>query len=195
MVNSVDAKVADDVKCPGCHFECRLARYQCGRGLEFFEMAVAGEEVPIRRGPMMTPSERAACGGDGKPPLNDRVMHGFNILANRLQKRHVEAGARKVVSTLSRTGQFMSLPFLAKRMLMDIDETDEALDEARRAGYIVIETDFHAGRIARLTDAGREQAAAWKQERDDSTAVFLLPLSDEEKETLETLVRKLLVMG
>ena len=72
--------VPDDLVCPACHFGCRLVKYQCGRGREFFELAAAGEEIPERRGPMMTPSERAALGGDGRPPLNNRVMHGLNIL-------------------------------------------------------------------------------------------------------------------
>ena len=62
----------EGVKCPGCHFECMLEKYQCGRGKEFYDLAAAGGEVPVRRGPMMTPSERAAR-PDGKPPLNDRA--------------------------------------------------------------------------------------------------------------------------
>lgn len=45
------------VKCPGCHFECALEKYQCGRGLEFLEFALAGGEVPKRDSPIiMTPS-------------------------------------------------------------------------------------------------------------------------------------------
>lgn len=183
--------VSEKTKCPGCHFECKLVKYQCGRGKEFFDIAAEGGEVPVRRGPMMTPSERAAR-PDGKPPLNDRVMHGFNILANRLQDRHVEAGERKMVLALDRMGSFMSLALLPKRMVVSPEELDAALEEAQQSGFITVEDDGRVGRIVRLTDAGVEQTAAWKAERDEETAEFLSNLTEEEKETLVVLVRKLL---
>ena len=89
----------------------------------------------------------------------------------------------------------MSLPFLAKRMQASSDELDAMLAEACAEGLVRIDADEHAGRIARLTDAGTEQAAAWKAERDEQTAELLARLSDEEKETLASLIRKLLGMG
>ena len=187
------APAVERTVCPGCHFGCLLAKYQCGRGKEFYDLAAEGGEVPVRRGPMMTPSERAA-NPDGKPPLNDRVMHGFNILSNRLQDRHVEAGERKVVLSLVRAGGFMSLPILAKRMLLTPDELDNALEDAQQEGLAAVEEDDRIGRIARLTDAGKAQAAMWKAERDEQTAEFLSALSEEEKETLVAHVRKLLGM-
>ena len=140
---------------------------------------------------MLTPSERAAS-PDGKPPLNNRVMHTCNILTNRLKDRHVEAGSRAVVFGLARAGSFMTLPFLAKRMHVSVDELDSALEDARQRGWVTVETDVRTGRIARLTDAGIEQAAVIKAEHDAAAAEFLSNLSDEEKETLVTLIRKLL---
>ena len=183
--------VSSEIKCPGCHFECKLVKYQCGRGKEFYDLAAAGGEVPVRRGPMMTPSERAAR-PDGLPPLNDRVMHGLNILSNSLKDRHVEVGERAVVLALSRLGMFMSQALLAKRMLLSAEELEDYLIEAEQNGLVVAEIEDHAGSIVRLTDAGIEQASAWKAERDADTAEFLSNLSDEEKETLSALVRKLL---
>ena len=185
------AVVSDEIKCPGCHFECKLVKYQCGRGKEFFDLAAAGEEVPVRRGPMMTPSERAAL-PDGLPPLNDRVMHGFNILTHRLQDRHVELGERQVTTALSRLGSFMSVALLSKRMRMSPEELDVGLADAQRNGLVVIEDDERIGRIARLTEVGAKQATAWKAERDEETAEFLSDLTEDEKETLVALVRKLL---
>lgn len=157
-------------------------------------MASAGEEVPVRRGPMLTPSERAKAGGDGRPPLNDRVMHAFTVMANVMQRRHAEAGSRKVISGLARVGGFMSIALLSKRMLLPTEEAEIVIDVASEAGLVVIEEDEHAGKIARLTQTGYEKAAEIKRNRDASTAEFLSPLSEEEKETLETLVRKLLAM-
>jgi len=186
--------VSEDIRCPGCHFECMLVKYQCGRGKEFYDIAAAGGEVPVRRGPMMTPSERAA-NPDGKPPLNNRVMHALNIMASRLRDRHVEAGERKIVVGLVRAGSFMSMPFLAKRSQMSIEELEAELEKACASGFVCIEDDEHAGRIARLTDAGAEQAAQWEMERNEQTAAFLSALSDEEKETLVLLIRKLLGLG
>ena len=188
------ASATEGILCPGCHFECKLENYQCGRGKEFFDLAAAGGEVPVRRGPVMTPSERAAS-SDGKPPLNDRVMHGLNIMALRLRQRHGEAGICKVVLSLARAGSFMSLPFLAKRMLLSVDEADAALHEAVQAGYVTIGPEDGRGRFAYLTDAGKQQAAIWKDERDGQTAAFLANLDDDEKAILEHLLRKLLGMG
>lgn len=142
---------------------------------------------------MLTPSERAAAGGDGRPPLNDRVMHAFNATVNKFQKRYAEAGVCKLVMTLSRAGSFMSLPLLAKRTLMPADQVDTALEEAQQGGFITVEVEEHAGRIACLTNDGAIQAALWKSERDASTTEFLSPLSNEEKETLVALMRKLFV--
>ena len=186
--------VDQNLICPACHFGCKLAKYQCGRGKEFFDLVADGEPLPERRGPMLTPSERAALGSDGRPPLNDRVMHAFTIITNVIQKRHADAGARKVVLTLARTGSFMSLTLLPKRMTLSREEADTFLEEAQQADLVAVENDNRDVRIARLTDAGSEQAALWQAERDAETAEFLSPLSDEEKETLEALVRKLLVM-
>ena len=183
--------VSDKITCPGCHFECKLVKYQCGRGKEFYDLAIAGEEVPERRGPMMTPSEKAAS-PDGEPPLDNRVMHTCNILSNRLKERHVDVGEDAVVFGLARAGSFMSLPFLAKRTLLSVDELDKCLEEAKQRGLVVVEVEEHAGRIARLTDAGAEQAAIVKAERDKETAEFLSNLTEEEKETLVVLIRKLL---
>ena len=127
-----------------------------------------------------------------KPPLNDRVMHGFNIVTNRLKDRHAEVGSKAAVLALHRLGSFMSLPLLAKRMLLSADELDGYLEEAVQEGLVAIEDEEHAGHIARLTDAGEKQAAVWKAERDADTAEFLSALSDEEKETLEYLIHKML---
>ena len=183
-----------NIKCPACHFECTLANYQCGRGREFYDLALEGEEIPRRRGPMLTPSEQAARGADGRPPLNNRVMHAFNILANRLQKRHVEAGERKVVLTLSKMGSFMSVPFLAKRMLVSTEELDTSLEKAIQLGFVSIEPDERGVRMAHLTDAGKEKASQVQASQDENTAEFLSPLTDDEKETLEQIMRKLLAM-
>lgn len=192
MVESASA--TGDIRCPGCHFECKLKNYQCGRGKEFFDLAAAGGEVPVRRGPVMTPSERAA-NPDGKPPLNDRVMHGLNITALRLRQRHEESGMRKVALSLARAGSFMSLPFLAKRMLLSANEADAALYEAEQAGFATVELGDGGVRFAYLTDAGKQQAVIWKGERDRQTAVFLANLDDDEKAVLEHLLRKMLGMG
>ena len=182
--------VSKEITCPGCHFECVLVEYQCGRGKEFYDIAAAGGEVPIRRGPMMTPSEKAAR-PEGKPPVNHRVMHMLNVAANRLQDRHVEAGDRKVVLTLDRAKSFMSVPIMAKRMLVSPEETEKALEEAKAAGYVTV-ADEERGRMAYLTDAGKQQAAAWNAEHEARTAEFLSALSEDEKETLDELMRKLL---
>ena len=190
----MEATVSNEIKCPGCHFECTLVKYQCGRGKEFYDIAVAGGEVPIRRGPMMSPSERAA-NPDGKPPLNDRVMHSLNITANRLQGRHEEAGERAVAFALARAGSFMSLPLLAKRMLLSIDEVEGMLEDAQSSGLVTLKNEEGRGRMAYLTDAGKELADQVKAERDKNTSEFLSELSEEEKETLVALMRKMLGLG
>ena len=185
------AQISNDIVCPGCHFGCKLAKYQCGRGKEFYDIAAEGGEVPERRGPMMTPSERAAT-PDGKPPLNDRVMHALNITANRLRDRHAEAGERKVLITLVRTGSFMSVGLLGKRAMLSREELDLVLYGLQQAGMVKLEAEEHAGEVARITQSGLDQAATWKAERDDKTAEFLSALSDDEKEALVALVRKML---
>ena len=186
--------VSESIRCPGCHFECMLAKYQCGRGKEFYDIAAAGGEVPVRRGPMMTPSERAAC-PDGKPPLDGRVMHALFITAGRLQSLRPAEGGCDVVSALARTGSFMSVPMLAKRMRVAADDLEQALGEACEAGLVNVEADGRFSRVASLTDAGMRQAAQRRAEDDERTAAFLSALSDEEKETLAALLRKLLDVG
>lgn len=188
------APALQDILCPGCHFECKLANYQCGRGKEFFDLAIVGGEVPVRCGPTRTPSEIAA-GTGGRPPLNDCVMHWLNVTANRMQDRHEEAGMRKVVLTLDRAGSLMSLPILAKRMLLSLDQADAGLIAAEQAGYVTVGPEDGRGRFAYLTDAGKQQAVVWKDERDASTAAFVSNLSEDEKATLEQLLRKLLGVG
>ena len=189
-----EATVPVDILCPGCHFQCKLVKYQCGRGKEFYDLAAAGGEVPERRGPMMTPSERTSR-PDGLPPLNDRVMHGLNITAHRLRSSHTETAVQKVVMGLARGGSFMAQGILAKRSMLSREELDEVLEASQDAGFVVMEDEPHAGRIARLTDTGAEQAATWKAERDEHTAELLSTLSDEEKETLDKLLRKMNRMG
>ena len=185
--------VSNDAKCPGCHFGCMLVKYQCGRGKEFYDLAASGGELPERRGPMMTPSE-AAARPDGRPPLNDRVMHGLNIMSNRLRERHEQSPNGAVLTALERSASFMSLPILQKRTHVPSAVLDSMLEEACQEELVTLEEDEHAGRIARLTDEGRQRAAEFKAQRDASTAEFLSALSDDEKKQLVTLVRKLLGM-
>ena len=186
------ATMPEELTCPACHFGCKLANYQCGRGKEFYDIVAAGGELPERRGPMLTPSEQAAFGEGGRPPLNHRVMHALNIMANVLQRRHEEAGVKKMTLGLARAGSFCTLPMLAKRMNMTGDAFDETLAKAKREGFVTVEDDERGFRIARITTAGSQRAAAWQTERDAHTADFLSPLSEEEKEELERLLRKLI---
>ena len=186
------AVVSTDITCPGCHFECRLVKYQCGRGKEFFDLAAAGGEVPERRGPMLTPSE-AAASSRAKPSLDERVVYALSIAGHIIQKREEEAAAIKAVEAVDRAMSFMSVPILAKRTMLLREELDAALDEAHAAGWLVVEEDERIGKVARLTDAGKEQAAVWKKARAKRAAEFTAPLSNEEKETLESLVRRLFV--
>ena len=184
-------RISNDIVCPGCHFGCKLVKYQCGRGKEFYDIAVQGGELPERRGPVLTPSERAAL-PDGKPPLNDRVMHALNITANRLRDRHAEAAERKVLISLVRSNSFMSTGLLGKRAMLSREELELVLSGLRQAELVEFANEENVGEVVRITEAGREQAAIWKAERDEKTAEFLSGLSDDEKETLAVLVRKML---
>ena len=183
--------VSGDAVCPGCHFRCKLVKYQCGRGKEFFEMAATGEQLPERRGPVLTPSERASMGGAGKPPVNGRVMHGLNVMGNVIKRELAEDPQRKVVQSLARGGSFMSLPILANRTHLAKEELRTVIDELVQAGLVVEEREEHAGLVARLTDKGAGRAVAWRSEHDERVAEFLSPLTDEEKEQLATMLRKL----
>ena len=185
--------VSDALKCPGCHFQCKLVKYQCGRGKGFYDLVADGGELPERRGPMAAPGDRSA-GPAKMPPLNDRVVFGFGILSHAMQKRCFETGEQKLVFALMRQGLFMTPPILAKRVMLSAEELDEEVEAAKRRGLVDVEVDERIGRVVCLTEAGQEQAAIWKAERDEQTAEFLSPLSDEEKETMDMLVRKLLGM-
>jgi len=184
-------QISNDIVCPGCHVGCKLVKYQCGRGKEFYDIAAQGGELPERRGPVLTPSERAAL-PDGKPPLNDRVMHALNIAANRLRDRHTEAAERKVLISLVRANSFMSAGLLGKRAMLSREELDLVLYGLRQAELVKFENEENVGEVVRITEAGREQAAIWKAERDEKTAEFLSRLSDDEKEALAALIRKML---
>ena len=89
----------------------------------------------------------------------------------------------------------MSVPMLAKRMRVAADDLEQALVEACEAGLVNVEADGRFSRVASLTDAGMRQAAQRRAEDDERTAAFLSALSDEEKETLAALLRKLLDVG
>ena len=183
--------VSSDVACPGCHFRCKLAKYQCGRGQGFYELVAAGEELPERRGHAAT-GERADEKGNGRFPSNARVMHSLNILSNRVRDCRAETGERKLVLMLLHLGLFVSASFMPRRMSMSAEEFNRVLATALERGLVEEVTDERRVRIVRLTEAGKRQAAIWSVERDARTAEFLSPLSDEEKETLEGLVRKLI---
>ena len=185
------AALSSEIVCPGCHFGCKLAKYQCGRGKEFFDIAAASGELPERRGPMMTPSEKAAR-PDGKPPVNDRVMHGLNIVANRLRERHEQADIRAAVLGTARAGASITPGILAKRLNLATAELAPIVENAKTEGLVVLEDDDRGIRMVRLTESGAEQARVWKTERDLRNAEFLSALSDEEKETLALLLRKTL---
>ena len=189
-----ETMVSADLVCPGCHFRCKLAHYQCGRGKEFFGMVAAGGELPERHGPLLTPSEREAAPG-GLPPLNDRVMHGLNIAAARLRKRPAEPAERKILASLARGGSFMSLGILAKRAGLEREDLEAALAALQNDCLVVMDDEERTGRVARLTDAGAAQASTWKAERDAETAELLCALTDEEKETLAALLHKMLKIG
>lgn len=180
--------------CPGCHFQCKLKLYQCGRGKEFRDMALAGEEVPLRRGPgpVFAPSEHSAHADKPKPSQDDRLMHGLNVLANMLQDRHAEAGIHKVAISLANQGLFMSVPMLSKRALIESAELDAILQAMHETGLVLLRDEEGRGSFVELTDVGKAQVQAWRCERAEQTAEFLSPLSDEEKTELESLVRKLL---
>lgn len=178
------------IACPGCHFECKLTAYQCARGKEFYDLGMSGQPVPERRWPMFTPSELAA-GRDKRPPLNDRVMHGLNIVSMTLQKRHEQAGAQKVALALGHSGGFMAIGILAKRTRIPRPELDDILEDARQAGLITLHDEPHAKRVATLTEKGMAQVGEWREEQARNTADFLSPLSEEEKGQLEQLVHKL----
>lgn len=185
------AIVSSDVVCPGCHFRCKLAKYQCGRGQGFYELVAAGEELPERRGHAAT-GERADEKGNGRFPSNARVMHSLNILSNRVRDCRAETGERKLVLMLSHLGLFVSASFMPRRMSMSVEEFNEVFAAAYEHGLVEESVDERACRVVRLTDAGIRQAAVWSAEREARTAEFLSPLSDEEKETLEMLARKLI---
>ena len=119
-------------------------------------------------------------------------MYVLMALSSYLQQHQQEAVEHKLLFTLSRAGSFMSLPILAKRTMLSVDELDASLEAAKQAGHVEIKAEEGIGRVALLTETGKEQAAAWKAERDAQTAEFLAMLDEEEKETLERLFRKLL---
>ena len=176
--------------CPGCHFGCKLSKYQCSRGKEFHDLAAAGEEVPERRWPMFTPSEIAAGRDKQAMPINNKLMFAMKSLSKAL-RTHEETGIRKVALGLMRLGEFLSVPILAKRMKMTPEELGGFLEEGVSQGLFVIYDEPVTGRVASLTDAGKQQAQAWAEEGDARTAEFLAPLTDDEKEQLESLLMKL----
>ena len=184
--------VSSDVVCPGCHFRCKLAKYQCGRGQGFYELVAAGEELPERHGFAAATGERAGEKDSGRFPSNARVMHSLNILSNRVRDCRAETGERKLVLMLLHLGLFVSASFMPRRMSMSTEEFNRVLATALERGLVEEVTDERHVRIVRLTEAGKQQAAIWSVERDARTTEFLSPLSDEEKKTLEGLVRKLI---
>lgn len=192
-------------QCPGCHFGCNLDAYQCGRGKEFYELAASGQPVPERRWPMFTPSEKAE-GRTGKPPLNERVMRGLNMVSFALRRRHEEAGEKKIVAALVRGGKFMSLPILSKRTHIPREELSTLIEDASTAPFVTIDIEEIAPlgqredgdanprkiKVARLTEEGAAQARVWDEEREVATEEFLAPLSNEEREQLDSLLLKLM---
>ncbi len=178
--------------CPGCHFRCKLARYQCGRGKRLYDIVAAGGELPSRQGPTrILSSDASTDAAAGAALLNSRVLHGLSGVVKLVQGLHDSSDDRNPVLLLARSESFMCLPLLARRMQVKVSEIDAALDQAVQAGLIAVELDERVGNIACLTAAGAVEAAQLKAQRDARNEAFLSALSADEKETLVFLLRKL----
>ena len=171
--------------CPGCHFGCALDAYRCGRGKGFHQLWVAGKPLPERGKP--------GEGGAGHAPSVDmRVMHGLNIMANILQDRHTESAERKALIAIGRQGGFFAVDMLGKRTLLDPERLTDATRYLISEGFVEHDEDEIAGTVLRITSMGREQLAVWNAEREASTAEFLLPLDDDEKAQLSSMLSRII---
>lgn len=183
MTETIGTNVAPN--CPGCHFGCPLDAYRCGRGKGFHQLWVDGKPIPKRGEP--------GEGGVGQaPPLDSRVMHGLNIMANILKDRHTESAERKALMAIGRQGGFFAADMLGKRTLLDAERLDEATGYLEGAGFVERDEDEIAGAVFRITSSGRDQLVAWNAEREEATAEFLAPLDDDEKAQLVSMLSRII---
>ena len=179
--------------CPGCHFGCSLDAYRCGRGKGFHGKWQAGEAVPERGKPPMLRGGTDGRGGKGAPPVDVRVMHALNIMANKLQNRHTEAAERKVLGSVARQGGFFAVNLLGKRALVESPQLEDAIDFLVTEGLLVLEDEPVAGPVLRITEEGRARQREWNAEHDAATAEFLAPLTEDEQDQLAQLLFRLIM--
>lgn len=168
--------------CPGCHFGCRLDRYQCGRGQGIYEKWVETGEVP----------ERPAV----PPPIlqlevTDKLAFGMNILANVVQDQRSRRAEGEILCALMGHAGLASEQLIAARARLDSADFEKALKDLEAAGDIGRGACGHIRAAVWLTDSGRAKIPEAEAARRTDAETFLAPLSEDEREELDGLLFKL----
>lgn len=185
--------------CPGCHIGCNLERYQCLRGKGLYAKWEAGETIPERRAPWKKP------GGGQKPedtaherkpkrtiPPTARAMHMLNIVAAAMADHRETDPERLALDSISRHDGGATIAVVKERTKADTATLKPMIDNLEQNGLVESVADEHAGTLFVLTEAGRTQAAALREEKARTDELFVDALTDDEKTQLADLIAKML---
>lgn len=172
--------------CPGCHFQCRLDRYQCGRGGRLYAAWQETGEVPKRR--PMPPK--------GHKPSDDmRIMFGINILSNVLQMQREKSPDTEILAALMGHEGTSTGRVIEQRARLKSATFCKAITKLEEEGSIE-RCDLGQYQDAfRITDVGRARLSELEATRDATNQELLAPLSTEERAEFAELIGKLLAPG
>ena len=194
----MNATMQEAPQCPGCHFGCSLARYQCARGKNLRAKWLAGEVIPERRAPWehakRNDEPRKAGKGAGMPPMPAymKAMRMLNIASFALADHRENQPEKMVVDAIARQEGCATLPIIKGRMGKDAADPSSSLEKLVQDGLVEVQEDEIAGTMYALTELGRSQGETWRNERMAADAAFVDALSEEEQEQLAALIAKLL---
>lgn len=171
--------------CLGCRFGCRADKLQCGRGVQLRASAGENGSTGPRKG------AHASCEYRADLTAEVRLSHVLPRAARQLEKVLAQSDGQRLVGVLERHGGYMSLKMLSAHAGIGPDAQGAALDPLCERGLVEIGPIEPCGESARLTEAGKLQAAAWREELDRACDLFASPLSHDECQQLVTLLFKL----
>ena len=174
--------------CPGCHFSCRIDRYQCGRGEAFHERWKAGEKLPERR----MPARGGSDGNVNKPPAAARIEHMLAVVPRVMRQRAGESGRERLLAALGRREGRAALGIVASELDTNVAGLRPAADALVAEGAAQMATTDAGVQMLALTGQGEVARAELDKRHRASRDAFLGAISPEDQERLADLLEKLL---
>ncbi|MGI6033607.1 MAG: hypothetical protein ACOX69_09345 [Coriobacteriales bacterium] len=171
--------------CPGCHFACKVDRYQCGRGHRFYQTWLEGGEVPARRPPQSkSPADEL--------PLEKRIEHMLAVVPRVLRIQAHESFDDQVLLGIERHEGLAAVAIVSGELSANSAAVASAAANLQEKGLVATAAPREGAEMLQVTEKGRDYLEELNRRHAQTSERFFGVLSKDEREKLLELLEKTL---